>query len=81
MEESKHINTEKNTTVQIKILSISLCCETWTLTELLERIIIAFDHKAYRIILGIDYFERKTMIMYTKEFWSAYVKLSISYQQ
>ena len=43
------------------ILSILLyCCETWIITEILERRITAFDHKAYRIILGITYRERKT---------------------
>ena len=36
------------------ILSIQLYgCETWTLTERLERRITAFEHKAYRKILGI----------------------------
>ena len=41
------------------MLSI-LCygCETWTLTESMERIITAFEHKVYKRILGITYIER-----------------------
>ena len=64
------------------ILSILLySCENWTLTEILERRITEFEHKAYRRILGNTYRERKTNIMYTKELLSAYDKLSIYYQQ
>ena len=43
------------------ILSILLYgSETWTLQERLKRRITAFVHKAYKIILGITYRERKT---------------------
>ena len=38
------------------VLSIILYgCEIWTLAEDLERIIIAFETKSYRHILGISY--------------------------
>ena len=44
-----------------QILSILLYgCETWTLSERLERRITAFDHKAYKRNMGITYRERKT---------------------
>ena len=37
-------------------------CETWTLTEAIERIIIAFGTKSYRHIHGISYREHKTNV-------------------
>ena len=37
-------------------------CETWTLTEDLERRIISFDTKAYIHIIGISYREHKTNV-------------------
>ena len=44
------------------ILSIILYgYETWTLNEILEKIINAFESKSYRRILGISYQERKTI--------------------
>ena len=45
------------------VLSIMLYgCETWTLTEDLERRIIAFETKSYRHILGISYREHTTNV-------------------
>ena len=45
------------------VLSIMLYgCETWTLTEDLDRRIIAFETKSYRNILGISYREHKTNV-------------------
>ena len=45
------------------VLSIMLYgCETWTLTEYLERRIIAFETKPYSHILGISYREHKTNV-------------------
>ena len=44
------------------VLSILLYgSETWTLIERLERRSTAFEHKAYRRIMGITYRERKTI--------------------
>ena len=61
MEESKYITTDKNTTVQLtNIVYTTLCLETWTLSERLERRITAFEHKAYTRSMGITYRERKT---------------------
>ena len=48
---------------KLLVLSIMLYgCEIWTLTEYLERRIIAFETKSYRHILGISYREHKTNI-------------------
>ena len=66
MEESKHITTDNSL-----ILSILLYgCEIWTLTEILERRITAFAHKAYRLYIkeyrGLPTEKEKQIIMYTK---------------
>ena len=56
-------NTPILITIVIIVLSIMLYgCETWTLTEDLERRIIAFEIKSYRHILGISYREHKTNV-------------------
>ena len=73
---SSHITIWKSRNISLQtkilmynslILSILLYgCETWTLTERMERIMTAFEHKAYKRILGITYRERKKCIIYTK---------------
>ena len=71
IEESKHITTEKNTTVHCTVYNSLILyillygCETWTLTERLEKRITAFEHKAIKESWGLPTEKEKQIIMYT----------------
>ena len=66
----KNINIPLQTQILLyNLLILSILrygCETWTLTERLERIITAFEHKAIEESWGLPTEKEKQIIKYTK---------------
>ena len=63
----------KQNSVCIKTVALNVTlCEAWTITEKIENKIKAFENKALRHLLGINYRERKTNI-YIKDNINLYV--------